>query len=242
MMRCVHALSRCRTRQRHDPRPSKVAGVGRLTGLGVVHVTVAMVVALIMAPISTHPAAAQELLTFTPSSSAGTLYIGSPTGSGAEATGVSIGVRMTDMVLNGGDPALVGAADGTGPGTMVTGGAIVDVYPFSSGLRLSGGLRFGDTGGDRFDAQGAVTVGGATYPAMLVTSPDGVEVDGPTPYVGVGYGTTLFDGTIDLSIDAGALTAVPGSSGLSVNDGPGGIDADVGDFLPMVGVSATYRF
>ena len=75
-----------------------------------------------------------------------------------------------------------------------------------------------------------------------MTSPVGADVEGPTPYVGVGYGTTLFDGTVDLSIDAGALAAVPGTDGLAVNDRLGTVDPDVGDFLPMVGVSATYRF
>ena len=235
------APSRCCTEQRQGPRPDRAAGVGQCARLHAVLAVSALVISP-LALISTMPASAQELIPFTPSSSTGTLYIGNPSEAVAEESGLSIGVRMTDAILDADDGSTAGLTNGSGEGTMVTGGAIVDVYPFSSGLRLSGGVRFGDAGGAPFDSQGAVTVRGETYPAMLVTSPDGADVDGPTPYVGVGYGTTLFDGTIDLSIDAGALTAVPGSNGLSVNDSPRGGDPDVGDFLPMVGVSATYRF
>lgn len=188
------------------------------------------------------PAFAQDLIPFTPSSSAGTLYIGSPAATPNDSDGITIGVRMSDTLIGRENAAPDGSALGGSDQTMVTGGAIVDVYPFSSGLRLSGGVRFGGSSGPTLSGPGAVTVGGATYPATVVTSPDGPGVNGPTPYVGVGYGTTLFDGTIDLSIDAGALTAVPGSNGLSINDRAGAGDPEVGDFLPMVGVSATYRF
>lgn len=193
---------------------------------------------LVLSVVLCGPAAAQDLIPFTPSRSAGTLYIGSATGAAAEEGGISIDLRLSETVREAGGGRTAGPGDRGGDRSMVTGGAIVDVYPFRSGLRLSGGLRFGSTD----EAPGGFTVRGETYPAMLVTAPDGAAVDGPTPYVGVGYGTTLFDGSIDLSIDAGALTAVPGGSGLSVNDGAGGTDPDIGNFLPMVGVSATYRF
>ena len=198
---------------------------------------VIMVPVVLMAP--PRSAEAQELIPFTPSSSAGTLYIGRPTAA-PDGEGLSIGIRITDTRAVGSAASMAGAVPVASDRTMVTGGAIVDVYPFSSGLRLSGGVRFGGSTGPA--EPGAVTVRGETYPATLVTSPDGPELDGPTPYVGVGYGTTLFDGAVDLSIDAGALAAVPGGDGLSVNDRSGTVDPDIGDFLPMVGVSATYRF
>jgi hypothetical protein len=184
------------------------------------------------------PGVAQELIPFTPSSSAGTLYIGNATGPASDEGGVSVDLRLSEPFLDGRGDRGAGFGDWGSDSSMLTGGAIVDVYPFRSGLRLSGGLRFGGSA----ESAGAFTVRGDSYPAMLVTAPDGVGVDGPTPYVGVGYGTTLFDGTIDLSIDAGALTAVPGSDGLSVNERAGSADPEVGNFLPMVGVSATYRF
>lgn len=197
--------------------------------------------------VSARPAQAQELMPFTPAATSGTLYIGQPAAPVPEPGGFSVGVRLGEsfpersaggasaLLGVGGDPSMV-------PG-LVPGGAIVDLYPFETGLRVSGGLRFGgELGSSEPLSAGAVTVGGATYPAAMVTAPDGADVDGVVPYVGVGYGTTLLGGAIDLSIDAGALTAVPGSSGLTINDRSGSTNPDIGSFLPMVGVSATYRF
>lgn len=224
-MRLSDMFSRmCGSRGRH-----------RLSGPAAAALALALALPLSVA----QPALAQDLIPFTPSSSAGTVYVESPRGAEAEDEGgLSINLRLSESFRDYDGAGATGFA-GTGDDrSMVTGGAIVDVYPFSSGLRVSGGLRFGRTE----DAPGAFTVRGDSYPAMLVTAPNGPDVDGPTPYVGVGYGTSFFDGTIDLSIDAGALTAVPGGDGLAVNDRDGGAGPDVGNFLPMVGVSATYRF
>lgn len=106
-------------------------------------------------------------------------------------------------------------------------GAVIDLHPFHSGLRISAGAIYND---NRFigrtNNRTTVEVNGVRYPVALVGRIDGeVTADALGPYAGIGWGNAVAaGGRYRLTVDLGAfyqgrpqleLTAVP-NFGLSL--------------------------
>ena len=106
-----------------------------------------------------------------------------------------------------------------------------DYYPFDGQFRVTGGVRYelGPT---------ARTFG--YTPAERPGVGLGIGEDAMTPYVGIGYGAALVDGSIEITIDAGATYGEPalGAAPIEGSDGTAGSTT----IAPVFGFSATYRF
>ena len=88
-----------------------------------------------------------------------------------------------------------------------SGGAVIDFYPFETGLRLSAGLRINGNDADTHSTPTSdVTIGGTTYtPALVGTLSGTVKFNHVAPYVGLGYSSALFDTGFELALEAGVL-------------------------------------
>lgn len=128
-------------------------------------------------------------------------------------------------------------------------GALVDIYPFREGLRITAGAR-SDPSDARFMARAWKSMGESD---RAVAATLNSKADGFTPYVGIGYARRMLDGRLQVSVDAGVLfdreydseSADEGAAALAtVTDtgegtGSGGTSSDV---YPVVGLSMKYRF
>lgn len=140
-------------------------------------------------------------------------------------------------------------------------GSLLDIYPFGGGFRLSGGVRLNFNQADLTGSpNGGFEIGGTTYTADEVGTLDGgVDFNTFAPYLGLGYGATLFDGALELAFDAGAMyhgrpDVDLSASGGSLSNDPA-LQADLAEeraaieddldgfrFYPVIGVSLAYRF
>ncbi len=127
-------------------------------------------------------------------------------------------------------------------------GALVDIYPFREGLRITAGAR-ADLTDARFIARVWEPMGESdrVIAATLFGKDDDI-----TPYVGIGYARRMLDGRLQVAVDAGVLfdreyesgeegdasAALSSVAGAAERSG-GGTSAEV---YPVVGLSMKYRF
>ena len=140
-------------------------------------------------------------------------------------------------------------------------GALVDYHPFQGGFRLSGGLRFNFNKADLTGtANDDVTIGDQTFAASDVGTLEGdASFNKFAPYLGLGYGATLLEGSLSVGFDLGVM--YQGKADVEL-DAEGGalegdavleenlaleeedIEDDLEDFFlyPVVGLAIIYRF
>lgn len=140
-------------------------------------------------------------------------------------------------------------------------GALLDIYPFGGGFRLSGGVRLNFNRADLTGSpNGGFEIGDTTYSADEIGTLDGgVDFNTLSPYLGLGYAAALFDGALELAFDAG--TMYHGSPDVSLSASGGSLagdpavqadleeereaiedDLDAFRFYPVVGFAITWRF
>lgn len=143
---------------------------------------------------------------------------------------------------------------------ILNAGALVDFYPFTSGLRLSAG---GIYNGTKVTVTGQPTAGtsytinGNTYTAADVGTATGeIKYQKVMPYVGLGFGNTMSGGKVSFGMDFGAMIGKPtASTSISnpTNNATLANDAAIEDakfkdeanklsFYPCISMSLSYRF
>jgi opacity protein-like surface antigen len=145
--------------------------------------------------------------------------------------------------------------------TLASLGALVDYHPFGGGFRLSGGLRFNF---NKADLDGTPTddieIGDQVFSADEVGTLTGdATFDTLAPYLGIGYGATLLEGSLSIGFDLGVMyqgqadVDLDAESGLLSDDAvlqenlaieEDEVEDDLEDFIvyPVIGLAVIYRF
>ncbi len=145
--------------------------------------------------------------------------------------------------------------------TLASLGALVDYHPFQGGFRLSGGLRFNFNEADltgRPDEE--IEIGDTVFDAEDVGTLKGdVGFDVLAPFLGVGYGAALLDGSLSIGFDLGVMFQGKADVDLDAEDGllegdavleaelaaeEDDVEDDLEDFqfYPVVSLAVVYRF
>lgn len=145
--------------------------------------------------------------------------------------------------------------------TLASLGTLVDYHPFQGGFRLSGGLRFNFNQADLTGTPNEdFEIGNTVFSADDVGILDGdVNFNVLAPFLGIGYGAALLDGSLSIGFDLGVM--YQGKADVDL-DAEGGLlegnaileaelaaeEDDVEDdledfqFYPVVGLAVVYRF
>jgi len=143
---------------------------------------------------------------------------------------------------------------------LLSGGAVLDVYPFGRIFRVTGGVRYNANEVD-LDSEPSsnVKIGGQTFTPSEVGKLEGdIDFNKVAPYAGLGFEGIFLDGNLSLAFDLGVLyqgkpEVSLDSNGTLAND-PAFRDAlkeeedDIEDdisflgFYPVVSLSANLRF
>jgi hypothetical protein len=169
-----------------------------------------------------------------------------------------LGVRAVANFLDAGYDRTISGVAYRFDGHLRSGGALLDLYPFRGGFRLSGGLRINGNNADTTGvAAGNVTLGANTYtPAQLGTLTGSVKFNRLAPYAGLGYAASL--GPVILAFDAGVLFQGRPKVSLAANGtsaGTAALQSDLAseestvqhhiawtEWYPAVSLSLLYRF
>jgi len=118
-----------------------------------------------------------------------------------------IGVRVAGNAWKADFDASYGDLDYNIDFTLASVGPMVDVYPFGSTFRITGGFRYNMNGvGLTATPNTNITIGGTTYtPAQVGTLDGDIDFNTIAPYVGLGLEFTLLDGMMALGTEAGVL-------------------------------------
>jgi len=143
---------------------------------------------------------------------------------------------------------------------LASAGAVLDVHPFGTGFRLTGGFRWNGNGADlTATPNGTITVGDQTFTAAEAGRVTGeIDFNSFAPYTGFGYQGGLFGNRLLLSFDLGVL--FQGDPDVDL-DGDGTLANDPAfraelkneadeiedelaflGFYPVAALTATYRF
>lgn len=145
--------------------------------------------------------------------------------------------------------------------TLASLGALVDYHPFRGGFRLSGGLRFNFNEADLTGRPNEdIEIGDTVFDADDVGTLKGdVSFDVLAPYLGVGYGAALLDGSLSIGFDLGVMYQGRADVVLDAEDGllegdpvleaelaaeEEDVENDLEDFqfYPVIGLAVVYRF
>jgi hypothetical protein len=140
--------------------------------------------------------------------------------------------------------------------TPPTAGAMLDYYPFQSGFRLTGGLRYNaETPGLIDGPTSAITISGLPFtPSAGHVMGGGQGYLGYAPYGGLGLQSSFWEGRLELVFDLGvyyqgvsrhqAEATRSAAAGSEAGANSEGAEEDLGflGFYPIIGLSATYRF
>lgn len=159
---------------------------------------------LAAAPMFSGAAVAQGMPQIDAALSAGTFGIGPEIS--LRYPDYPVGLRLGFNTLNFGHTMKVSGSDYKATADIQSFGTTLDYYPLGTGLRLSAGARFGESElRVRARPASAIRLGDSTYSPDEVGSVTGrATFNSVVPYVGIGYGTTFFDGRMTVSLDAGA--------------------------------------
>lgn len=151
----------------------------------------------------TAPAMAQDEGGISIGVTGGTLGVGPEVG---YRVSKNFGVRANATFLGVSHDAESDGVDYQGDLDLQSYGAMVDVYPFGGGFRLSGGARISDNKVDLVGApSGEVEIGDDTYTAAEVGTLTGrVEANEFAPTLTIGWGGGLTRG-LKFGIDAGVM-------------------------------------
>ncbi|MEZ5931260.1 MAG: hypothetical protein R3F54_04815 [Alphaproteobacteria bacterium] len=173
----------------------------------------------------------------------------------------SFGLRVGGNWLSFDYDGVEGDVDYKGDVTLASLGALADYHPFRGGFRITGGLRFNF---NEADLDGTPTddieIGDETFaPDEVGTLTGDVGFDVLAPYLGIGYGATLLEGSLSIGFDLGVMYQGKADVDLDTEDGLLSDDAilqenlaieedkvedDLEDFVvyPVIGLAVTYRF
>lgn len=143
---------------------------------------------------------------------------------------------------------------------LLSGGGVVDIYPFGRIFRVTAGARYN---ANKIDLEakpnGSVEIGGQTFTAAQAGKLEGdVDFNNIAPYAGFGFEGILLNGYLSLAFDIGVLyqgkpdVDIDGNGTLAndptfrnaLNDEREDIEDDLSflGFYPVVGLSANLRF
>ncbi len=143
---------------------------------------------------------------------------------------------------------------------LLSGGGVLDIYPFGGGFRVTGGLRYN---ANKIDLEASpttsITIGGQTFTAAEAGRLEGdADFNNIAPYAGFGFEGILLNGYLSLGFDLGVLYQgkpdidLDGNGTLAsdptflaaLNDEADDIEDDLSflGFYPVVGLSANLRF
>lgn len=142
---------------------------------------------------------------------------------------------------------------------FLSGGGVVDIYPFGRIFRLTGGVRYNanDIELSTGTPTTTVTVGGQTFTAAQAGKLEAeIDFNKVAPYAGLGFEGILLNGHLSLAFDMGVLfqgrpdvdveASGSGAAGLNaaLNEEADDLEDDLSflGFYPVVGLSANYRF
>lgn len=173
----------------------------------------------------------------------------------------SFGVRFGGNWLSFDYDGVEGDVDYESEVTLASLGALADYHPFGGGFRVTGGLRFNF---NEADLDGTPTddieIGDETFsPDEVGTLTGDVGFDTVAPYLGIGYGATLLQGSLSIGFDLGVMyqgqanVDLDAESGLLSDDAllqenlaieEDKVEDDLEDFVvyPVVGLAVIYRF
>ncbi len=184
---------------------------------------IAMTLGAMLAPLGL----AQAQVRLEAGVTAGTLGVGPELN--LRTSDLPFGLRLNGTYMNVTTRGRISGAEYRGAFNMVGGGAIADFYPLDTGLRLSGGVRYGAPRWRMHAApaaNGTVRVGDATYASSQVGNLSGTDkFNTVLPYVGVGYSASLLNDRLVLAADVGVAYQGNGRLSLSAS-GPLSNDAN----------------
>lgn len=171
------------------------------------------------------------------------------------------GIRLQASLLDIGHDFEAGGIDYEGDVKLRSGGAMLDIYPFEKGWRISAGARVNGNRADiRATPRGPIDIGDMTVgPSQTGTLLGKLRVREVAPAVTIGYGGSPKPG-LSFGVEAGALfqgaprVKMLRSEGGSLSNDPGfqaqlaqervEIENDLDDYrlYPIVQVSLGYRF
>ena len=145
--------------------------------------------------------------------------------------------------------------------TLASLGTLVDYHPFQGGFRLSGGLRFNFNEADLTGRPSEdIEIGDTVFDADDVGTLQGdVSYDVFAPYIGIGYGAALLEGSLSIGFDLGVMYQGKADVELDAEDGllegdalleaelaaeEADVENDLEDFqfYPVIGLAVVYRF
>jgi hypothetical protein len=106
---------------------------------------------------------------------------------------------------------------------LMTMGALLDYYPFTTNFRLSTGVYYNDNKftGKAIPAQQSITIGDTTYQNTVVESLDAsISFNSFSPYLGIGWGNDAHDAGWGFTFDVGAMYHGTPQGDLNVNYAP----------------------
>ena len=172
-----------------------------------------------------------------------------------------LGIRLGGNWLGFDYDGVEGDLDYDAEVTLASLGTLVDYHPFGGGFRLSGGLRYNF---NQADLDGTpnddIDIGDETFsPDEVGTLTGDASFNVLAPYLGVGYGATLLEGSLSIGFDLGVMyqgqadVDLDAESGLLSDDTilqenlaieEDEVEDDLEDFVvyPVVGIALIYRF
>jgi len=173
----------------------------------------------------------------------------------------TFGVRLGGNWLGFDFDGIEGDIDYEADVTLASLGTLVDYHPFRGGFRLSGGLRFNF---NQADLDGTPTedidIGDDTFsPDEVGTLTGDASFNVLAPYLGIGYGATLLEGSLSIGFDLGVMyqgqadVDLDAESGLLADSAileanlaieEAEVEDDLEDFVifPVAGLAIIYRF
>ncbi|MFQ5959442.1 MAG: hypothetical protein ACE5LF_08755 [Alphaproteobacteria bacterium] len=158
----------------------------------------------ILALSGAHPARADSATFFHLGPEVSTLGLG---GEAGVRVNDFLGIRVGGNYFETDFDASVASTDYDLDFTLQSAGAVIDVYPFGGGLRLSAGLRWN---GNNIDLSvtptNSIAIGGTTFTAAeLGTLSGDLDFDDFAPLAGFGYEAGFLDDRLLLAFGAGVL-------------------------------------
>jgi hypothetical protein len=161
--------------------------------------------------------------------------------------GLQISYRVLDWAVVRAEGSYVSVPTNGLTLSLQSAGAMLDLHPFDSGFRVSGGLRYFE-----YEIRGITSSSGSTSSQLRVEATNSNKA---APYAGLGFDTSHFSGgayNLKIGLDFGVVySGRPVASVVSLNNPGEDVQAEVDkiigeyrflDFYPVASVSARLTF